>query len=409
MAGQIHRRTFLGQGLGMVGLGASVPPYLAETARAAPTPDSDRCAVIIWLGGGNDAMSSLVPYGYEEYGKLRDKTRIPEKEVIKLDDKLGLHPNLKGLKEMMDEDACAVIPGVGYPNSSFSHFTGRTNYRRASWGEDQSKYGWVGRAMDVAYPDSRDPTLALAVGYGSPPQTIVGNKHRGLALNRPDSFQYRYDRGKERAELYQKLNRIGVDQMQGNPKWVAETALNANQASDEIRKLSEKHKPKVEYPNSGLAKELRIVAGLIVGGLNTRVFCVSTGGFDTHNSQRDNHDKLMKRLNDAVYAFYQDLAKHGQAHRALTLTWTDFGRRAKENGNEGTDHGAAAAQFLVGPGVKAGIHGEHPSLSDRRGGGGGSLKHTTDFRSMYATVLEKWLEIPSKPVVGKHPLIDCIA
>ena len=145
------------------------------------------------------------------------------------------------------------------------------------------------------------------------------------------------------------------------------------------------------------------------GGLSTRIYFAFHDGYDTHAGQRKHHDNLMQQLNDAVFAFYRDLAQQGKAERVLLFTTSEFGRRIIENGTEGTDHGAGGTTLLVGPGLKAGVCGAHPSLTDLEGGGGGSLKHTVDFRSVYATALEKWLGIPSEPVLGKYPLLDFLA
>lgn len=188
--------------------------------------------------------------------------------------------------------------------------------------------------------------------------------------------------------------------------FITQTAGNANASSDLIRKLGGEYKPKVEYPKTRLGNNMRTIAAMIMGGLSTRIYYTEQGGYDTHSRQRPGHDRLMTELNDAVAAFYKDLTLQGQAQRVLTFTSSEFGRRVKENGSEGTDHGAASAMFLFGP-VKVGVHGKHPSLTDLQGG---SLKHTTDFRSVYATLLEKWLGTPSEPVLGgKFPTIDCLA
>jgi uncharacterized protein (DUF1501 family) len=159
-----------------------------------------------------------------------------------------------------------------------------------------------------------------------------------------------------------------------------------------------------------LANNLKIIAGLISGGLSTRIYHTRLGGFDTHSNQRISHDRLMLQIDEAVSAFYKDLKAQNQDKRVLTMTMSEFGRRVQENGSRGTDHGAAAALFMFGPGVKPGIHGKHPSLTDLQGGGGGSLKHTTDFRSVYATLIDKWIGGNSETVLGaKYPHIDCIA
>jgi uncharacterized protein (DUF1501 family) len=408
------RREFLKYGLGLVGIGTTLPNFLIRTALAGPQAEpNQRVMVVLQLHGGNDAMSTLVPYGHKEYHEYRKTTKIREEEVIKLNDELGLHPNLKGWKEFLEEGAFAAIPGVGYPNPNYSHFTATDTWMMADPRGRQLPYGWVGRACDVGFKGNPDPKLAIAVGIDGASPALLGKEHPGILVSRPESFGYGgTGNSEQQAALYKKLNEAGTGEMTGELQWVTSTAIAANAAAEAIRRLGVAYRPKVQYPDTAFGRNLRVVAGLIVGGLSTRIYWTGREGrfeFDTHGNQRPRHDSLMAELNEAVTAFFKDLKQQGQAQRVLLFTISEFGRTSKENGSQGTDHAAAAAQFLFGPGVKAGIHGKHPSLSDLIPTGS-SLKHTTDFRSIYATVLEKWLRIPSEPVLGrKWPLIDCIA
>lgn len=404
------RREFITQGLGLVGVGSVLPAFLMRTALGQSTPSNDHVIVVIQMSGGNDTLSSLVPYGNAEYAKLRRLTRIPENEVIKLNNELGLHPKLKGFKELLDQGAFAVVPGIGYPNPNYSHFTATDIWHTADPRGRDAIHGWIGRACDHGFKGNTDPKLALAVGEAQAPLAIAGREHPGLSFSNPDAFRYTGDKGDAgRAALYSKMN--GARQPGGADalSFVTHTAVNANACSEQIRALASAYKTTVEYPKSGLGAHLRTIAGLIAGGLSTRIYYTFHAGYDTHSAQRAGHDNLMAQLNDAVFAFQQDLAKQGHAKRVLTFTLSEFGRRVAENGTEGTDHGAGGTSFLFGPGIKPGIHGAHPSLSDTIGGGGGSLKFTTDFRSLYATVLEKWLGIPGEPVLGKFPLLELIS
>lgn len=412
------RREFLGRGLGVVGVGAVLPNYLIRTALAGPAAEAgQRVLVVVQLSGGHDALSALVPYGHAEYAKARNVTRIKDDEVVKLNDELGLHPNLAGFKRLMDEGMFAALPGVGYPSPNLSHFHSQDIWQTADMRGRLCEYGkgpfgWIGRACDAAYAGNADPLLALAVGTGATPIAVQGKDHLGLAFDSPEEFRYRGDRGDARvAELYQQLNEGALEHAAplGELQFVTNAAIAANASSEQVRRIAAEHRPAIEYPETGLGRHLRTIAGLIVGGLSTRIyFTFHGGGFDTHVKQRPHHDRLMKDLNDAIVAFYADLGAHQQAQRVLTFTTSEFGRTVKENGGEGTDHGAAAAMFMFGP-VKAGVHGAHPSMKDVFGGGGDWLKETTDFRSVYATALETWLGVPSEPVLGKYPLLDCIA
>lgn len=409
-----NRREFLTYGMGILGVGAVVPNYLVRTALAGPAAEQgQRVLVVLQLSGGNDAMSMLVPYGHAEYAKVRQTTRIQDNEVLKINNELGLHPNLKDLKELMDHGTFAIIPGVGYPNPNLSHFHSQDIWHTADYRGRNARYGWLGKSIDAGYPSNHDPLLSVAVGVGSTPLAMEGKDHLGVSLQTPESFRFVGDKGDaQRGTAYRKLQDLASHRIERLSElgFVSTTASVANSSSDQIRQRAEDYKPTVTYPETPLGRELRSIAALIVGGLPTRIFFTThPGGFDTHANQRTHHDKLMADLNDALFAFYKDLAAQKQASRVLTMTTSEFGRTVKENGTQGTDHGAAAAMLLIGPGVKAGIRGTHPSLSETIGGGGNWLKHTVDFRGVYATVLEKWLNIPSEPVLGeKFDLVDCI-
>lgn len=405
------RREFLTRGLGLVGVGSVLPNFLIKTAMAGPQAQPEQpILVMLQLGGGNDAMSTLVPHGHKEYHEYRRATRITETETIKINDELGLHPNLKGWKALLDEGAFAAIPGVGYPNPNFSHFTSTDIWFFGDLRGRRLNSGWLGRTCDVGFRGNPDPKLSIAVGTDSTPLAMIGQNYPGICFAQAAGFGYRGAMNNPRqADLYRRVNQARPTV--GELEWVTTTAVAGNTAADQIRPLAANYKPRVEYPNTPLGRNMRIIASLIAGGLSTRIYWTSQGGFDTHGNQRPGHDTLMTTLNDALSAFYRDLKAQGKDRRVLTCTMSEFGRTSKENGSQGTDHAAAAALFLFGPGLKPGIHGRQPSLKEADLiPAGNSLKHTTDFRSVYATILDKWLRISSESVLGeKFPLIDCIA
>lgn len=407
------RRGFLKTGLGIMGVGMGLPGYLVQTALAAPqAAGGERIMVVLQLNGGHDGLSELVPYGHKEYAEARKVTRIADAEVLKINDELGLHPNLKGFQALLKEGAFAAVPGVGYPNPNYSHFTSTDIWHMADPRGRALPHGWLGRACDQAFKGKSDPKLSVAVGSNRAPLALVGREYPGISFNDPESFKYTGDRGDARLmSAYKDLNMEAPESCPSESlKFVTTAAGAANASSEQIREAVKAYKSKVEYPKSGLGRNLRTIAGLICSGMSTRIYYTFQGGYDTHEGQRVKHDKLMIELNDAITAFQADLALQGQAKRVLTFTTSEFGRRVKENGSDGTDHGAAASLFLFGPAVKAGICGKHPSLSDLIGGGGGSLKHQVDFRSVYATILEKWMGIPAAPILGQaFPLLECIA
>ncbi len=405
------RREFLTAGLGLVGVGAALPNFLIKTAMAGPQAQPDQTVfVMLQLGGGNDGMSSLVPHGHKEYHEYRRATRISETETIKINEELGLHPNLKGWKQMLDNGAFVAIPGVGYPNPNFSHFTSTDIWFFGDLRGRRLNSGWLGRACDIGFRGNPDPKLSIAVGTDSTPLAMISQNFPGICFTQAAGFGYRGAMNNpQQANAYRKVNQ--ARQAIGELEWVTTTAVAGNSAADQIRPLAANYKSRVEYPNTPLGRNMRAIASLIAGGLSTRIYWTSQGGFDTHGNQRTGHDNLMTTLNDAVTAFFQDLKAQNQDRRVLLCTMSEFGRTSKENGSQGTDHAAAASLFMFGPGLKAGIHGKHPSLKETELiPAGNSLKHTTDFRSVYATILEKWLRISSEAVLGeKFPLIDCIA
>ncbi len=411
------RRDFLTCGLGLIGVGATLPNFLVRTAMAGPKASSDeQVLVVIQLSGGHDGLSAIVPYGDDNYGKNRKAARIEAKEVIKVNDYLGLHPNLTGFKDLLDDGQFAAVQGVGYPNPNLSHFSSMDiwhlgdNEAKTNSTLKENRYGWIGKYCDTALKNNNDPKLAISLGNGRAPRAIEGREHPGIAFSQPKNFLYSGDRGrKDRAALYAKLNKMTPKNKSMAQDYVTRTAINANESSVAIREMAMKYKTDTTYPTTALANSLKTVAGLVAGGLSTRIYYVFQGGFDTHFYQRPRHDKLMEEFNGAVTAFQQDLIAQGNHKKVLTMAFSEFGRRVTENGSQGTDHGVAGPMFLFGPGVKAGIHGKHPSLKDDEMVRGRNLKHTVDFRSVYATVLEKWLGASSQPVLGQQfPLIDCI-
>ncbi len=415
--GIVTRRELLTRGLGVVGIGAALPSFLVRAALAAPRAEpGQRILVILQLDGGNDGMNTLVPYGHREYYQYRKAaTRIDENRVIKLNAELGFHFNLRGWKELLDDGLFAAVQGVGYPNPNFSHFESTNIWMMADTRGKGVPHGWVGRACDIGFPRSQDPKLAVAVGPNNGATLALrGGRHSGILFNPAESFGYGGADNAQQATVYRQLNQPGARSGSGVLEWITTTAVTANTAADEIHRLATAYKPRVEYPNSTYGRNLRTIASLITGGLSTRIYWTGRDGrleFDTHSNQQPRHDMLMAELGAALPAFWRDLRRQGQDRRVLLCTISEFGRTAKENGNRGTDHAAAAAQFLFGPGVKPGMHGRHPSLreSDLLPTGSG-LRFNTDFRSLYATLLERWLRIPSARVLGQQwPLLDCLA
>jgi len=407
------RRELLAGGLGLVGVSSVLPDFLIRSALAAPAGQKNaQVAVIIEMSGGNDTLSTLIPYSHKAFVEGRRTTRIPENEIIKLDAALGFHPRLKGFKELLDEGRLGILPGVGYPHPNYSHFTSMDIWHVA---DERGRcpevpYGWIGRAVDKGFGGKSEPQLAVAVGTSKGPPAFKGPQHCGISFRQPDSFRYTGDRNDAgRTDLYKKLHDLPLGRGGDNLEFVSRTALAANASSEEIRRLAGAYQPKIDYPDTRLGRSLRSIAGLICGGLGTRIYYTAQSGYDTHSNQRGQHDKLLTELNDAVFAFQKDLAGQKQDERVLTFTFSEFSRNLKENGSLGTDHGHAGAMFFFGPRIKPGLQAAYPSLDDVHQVRNGALKHNQDFRSVYSTVLEKWLGVKAEPIVGAYPQVDIIA
>jgi uncharacterized protein (DUF1501 family) len=422
------RRDFLTQGLGLVGVGAVLPNFLIHTALAGPqTRGADhRILVLVEMSGGNDGPSTLVPYAMDGYHRRRKMTRIAENQVLKLNDEVGLHPNLAPLKELLDQGKCAALPGVCYPNPNYSHEqamyiwhsgdpTKRLDVYSPGGGSGTGSggrtdaVGWIGRYADYAFPNNSDVQPTIAIGStGSRFWLMEARQRNPLNISDPSAFGFKYGQSED---LYQRLNAgdAAKETSIADLEYITQMAMQANSTSQRIQEAAQKARSNAaNYPNSSLANALRTVGALIGGGLNTRVYYVRQGGYDTHAGQRPRHDSLMTELASSIAAFHRDMTGQGNADRVLLMTFSEFGRTVAENNSQGTDHGSAGPMFLVGGGVKPGVHGHHPSYEHFNPQG--HFIPTHDFRSVYAAVLEKWLGAPSKAILGgDFAPLDCLA
>ncbi len=398
------RRQFLKTSLAggsLVSLGATVPAFLSRTAAAAPEADRpgtrDTILVVVQLTGGNDGLNTVIPYTDPEYAKLRPTLRIPKDQVQKLDDSVGLHPAMERLAKLLDDRALAVVQGVGYPNPNQSHFRSMDIWQAGSTAATLTE-GWLGKALKKM---PAAPAFHLAGSNDASPLALAGAPARVPTISSLGDFQLQVTAASGADTREQRAVIEGVAQGGGQPgllDFVQRTAANTYASSRRLQEVGKNYQPKVPYPNSALANHLKVAAQLIDGGLGARLFYVSIGNFDTHANQLNTHANLLRQLSEAMTAFYQDMAARGHKDRILMMTFSEFGRRAQENGSRGTDHGAAAPMLLVGGKVQPGVVGRHPSLTDLALG---NLKHAVDFRQVYATILEGWLGVPSREVLGE--------
>jgi uncharacterized protein (DUF1501 family) len=383
----------------LVALSPTVPGFLARTARAAgPQRDEGRVLVIIQLDGGNDAINTLVPFGDEGYAKHRDALRLRRETLIRVNDQVGLHPALDAMGALLERGELALVPGVGYPNPNRSHFESMAIWQTARLDpEAQLDSGWIGRGLDAQLePGQAQPSGAgaLFVGDGAPPAALRARRAAASALDRIDDLVLPVGWSRSLPAPAPASARAGDDL----ESYVRRSLLDAYAASERVAELANRRaEGDVRYPDTALAGRLRTIGRLLRAGLGARVFYTIQPGYDTHAGQADTHFSLLADLARAVKAFLDDLAAAKLADRVVVMGFSEFGRRVTENSSGGTDHGTAGMVFLAGPGVRPGVHGTVPSLTDLVDG---DPKITTDFRTVYAAVLEHWLALSSQPAFG---------
>ena len=397
------RRDFLKTslaGAGLVTCSLGAPAFLGRTAAAAPKAGKpgakDTILVVIELTGGNDGLNTVIPFKDAEYAKLRPTLRQTQAQIKKINDDLGLHPSMTGFAELLHDNALCVVQGVGYPNPNQSHFRSMDIWQTASLAESASE-GWLGKALK-GLPGV--PSFHLKNDNEPSPLALDGAPARVPSIKTLEEFQLQVaaasgaDKKEQREVIESAAKSSGVPSLLD---FVQRTATNTYASSRRLQEIGKNYQPKATYPNTALGGRLKLAAQLIDAGLGARLFYVAHGNFDTHATQAPAHANLLTQLSEAVTAFFKDLSERGQRDRVLIMTFSEFGRRAKENGSRGTDHGSAAPMFLVGGKVKPGPVGDHPSLTKLELG---NLKHHTDFRQVYAAILDKWLGVPSKDVLG---------
>lgn len=400
------RRDFLKSST-LIGFGATVPTFVGKTALAAPEASrpgaKDTILVVVQLTGGNDGLNTVIPFKDPEYAKARPTIGIKAADVKKINDSLGLHPSMSGFASLAEDGALAIVQGVGYPNPSQSHFRSMDIWQAASTAETLTE-GWLGKAMK----QKPIPGFHLSAGGNeTAPLALAGAPARVPSLTTLADFQLK-TAAADGADL--KSQKKLIEAMADRPTpasptnlldFVSRTATTTYASSRRLQELAKNYEPKVPYPTTPLANRLKLAAQMIDGGIGARLFYVGIDGFDTHAGQggaTGAHANLLGDVSGAITALYKDLAARGHGERLCIMTFSEFGRRARENGSFGTDHGSAAPLFLVGGRVKAGPHGEHPSLTKLEEG---NLVHSIDFRRVYATLLKDWLGVETEPVLGR--------
>jgi len=406
---RISRRLFIRDGVATVTLGLAAPAFLSAIAEAQGLPS--RRLVVVYLGGGNDALNTLISYQDANYYSRRPTIAVPAGQVLQVGADasgrpLGLHPRLGGLWNIFNEGRLAVVQRTGYANSSRSHFEAGDIFGTAN-PQSSTGSGWLGRYLDTL-PRPAD-ALAAWNTSGETPRALLSGQTGVPAI--PNGSTYTYaspNRGSAALEERSAAQIMSANPASGRPHlaFVNSTSRAALETLDRVAQATS-YTPTIAYPNTGFGLALRTVAGAIVRGIGSRVYWVQTGGFDTHAQQGAAggaaYGNLMGTLGDGLWAFYSDVRNQGLINDTTVIVFSEFGRRISENGSGGTDHGAAGVMMAMGGMVRGGLHGTAALLapgSPTLENNSGDVRYETDFRSVYARVLDQWLGVNSIPILN---------
>ena len=359
----------------------------------------DRVLVVVELKGGNDFMNTIIPYTSGVYYDSRPVVGLKAEEVLPLNDTLAWNPNIEPLKEMYDQGNVAIVQGIGYPDSSRSHFRAMDVWHTCEPIEIGDE-GWVGRIIRQLDPSGENVLTGINFGRGlsralavtGVPATSVDNLDTYGLMTSIDEAQRM-----QSLQIFEKMyspaigSGITMD-------YLSQTGLDVIKGADELKKAPAMYQSEVEYGSDSIAKSLRDVAKVHLADLGTRVFYTMHGGYDHHANEVPSHPKLLKELSGAIRDFFQDLRNHNASEEIVMLVFTEFGRRIRDNAS-GTDHGTGGGAFIIGDGVKGGLYAEYPSLEPSRWANGEDLEHTIDFRGIYGTLLEQWMGLDPTPIV----------
>lgn len=397
----ITRRDFLASGLSATAAGLIAPPALAKGVFAATQEGihNDRVLVVLQLGGGNDGLNTVIPHGDPAYARARPTLGIKPEAALPIDERVGLNPALTGIKSLYDAGRVAIVEGVGYDRPTYSHFEGLYVWEHAD-PQRRMNDGWLGRLLAAQLDSHGHPLTGCALGQASAPGELRDPAASLTVIQSAQAYRIEGGAGPQVAApaLYQRTPGIYGALFDG--------ALATAEAGMTAVRSSSSYTPAATYTprttvygsKNNLADSLQLTARMIVTQPAVKLCHVVLGGFDTHQDENQRHSALLAYVDSAVSAFMKDLEAHGQADRVVLMTWSEFGRRVAENGSRGTDHGAAAPLFVIGKPVRGGLLGEPPSLTSLIDGG--NLRYTTDFRSVYQSLIRDWLQGDPGPVLG---------
>jgi len=395
---RLDRRGFLQQvatGSAVLSFGGLVPlPLLASAEKTR----AERILVVIELQGGNDGLNTVIPVADPLYRRRRPTLAIPQSDVLAVADGMGFHPALRGFADLLEAGQLAVVQQVGYPQPNRSHFESMDIWHTCLRKDQQRPDGWLGRWAERLQGVGGD-AAALHLGPEKLPFALMSRSVRVPSVRSLEEFRLRGAEDQTFREAVQSLAEAKRAEPDDLLNFVASSTASALTASERLATAAKVAATDVVWPQSGLAERLRTVSQLIRSGLQTSVYYVTLGGFDTHAQQPDAHRGLLRQLSEAVQALLSELRGSGDLQRTTVMAFSEFGRRVEENASEGTDHGTAGPMFLAGGSVRAGLHGKRPDLTNLQDG---DLQFSTDFREVYAALLERWLKVDSAEILHQR-------
>jgi len=359
---------------------------------ASATAGAQRLLVLVELKGGNDGLNTVIPYADAQYARLRPQLAIARDQIAQLDAATGLHPSLKTLMPLWQGGELAIVQGVGYPQPNLSHFRSIEIWDTASDSNDYLDHGWLTQVFEK-FPPPRSHAADGVVIASPELGPLAGGTTRVVTLTNPEQFlrqakTLHTDARGSRNPALAHLLRVEGDIQQ------AASGLHGDKSF------------RTEFPRSPFGKSIKSAAQVAAADARVSVIRITLNGFDTHSNQLQQHARLLNDLASGLVAFRSALQEIGRWDNTLVMTYSEFGRRPQQNGSSGTDHGTANTHFLLGRHVKGGLYGEQPSLSSLDGG---NLRHTVDFRSLYATVTEKWWGLQAGELFGgKYRALDAL-
>ncbi len=389
----IKRREFLLTGSLATG-SLLVPRFLKAFEKPMTVPPGNKVVVIIQLSGGNDGLNTVIPVRNDIYYRDRPRLGIKKEQALSTGEEAGLHPSLTAFKELYDNGSLGILNSVGYPNPDRSHFRSMDIWHSASNSNEYINSGWIGRYLDAQCKGCDKPAQALEIDDVLS-LALKGEHVKGLALRDPKKLY-----GSSQEKYFKELSAKHIRSNEERPvDYLYKTMAETLSSADYIFQQSRLHPSKQQYPSTQTGQSLKTIASLIFSDIITKVYYVSLGSFDTHIAQEGQQKRLFTELNDAVKAFTADLRENNRFNDVLLFTFSEFGRRVSQNASGGTDHGTANNMFFISGGLKQkGLINELPDLNSLQDG---DLKHQVDFKNVYATILNKWLNVDDTAILGK--------